>query len=239
MFIHHRTKGFVLKENERGEADKVFLVFTEDFGQIEVLAKGVRKIKSKLRGNIPLFSISEIEFVQGSVYKTLTDASLIDDFESIGKDLKKAEITSQIAETFTQLIKGEEKDLKIWSLLKETFETLNNSVLASTHRWLIFYYFLWRFFSILGYQPELYQCSFCREELRPEELYFSFRGGALCPVCSQKQKEVIEVNVNTIKILREILKRNLIGFLKIKIGEKDQKNLKTISDFYVSFILPS
>jgi len=80
VFTHYRTRGIILKEANRGEADRLFILYTKDFGKIEILGKGIRRINSKLRPGISFPSLSEIEFIQGKRYKTLTDASLLADF---------------------------------------------------------------------------------------------------------------------------------------------------------------
>jgi len=234
MFIHYRTKGFVLKETEKGEADKLFLVFTKDFGKLEILGKGIRKMKSKLRAGIPLFSISEIEFIQGKTYKTLTDAILIKDFETIKKDLKRLQVAFRISEAFDRLIKEPEKDEAVWQLFNETFDTLNHWSLVIGHWSLIYYYFLWNLLSILGYQPELYKCLICGKKLKPENLYFCKEGGIICHSCYKKEgSRALKIDPNVVKILREILKRNLQNFLKLKIQKEHQKFLQEVSNFYL------
>ena len=238
MFIHYRTQAFVLKEIERGEADKVFTVFTKDFGKLEILGRAIRKTTSKLRWGIPLFSISEIEFIQGKAYKTLTDAILIEDFENIKKDLKRLKTAFKVSETFNQLIKAPEKDEKIWHLLNETFKDLNNYPLSTTHYSLLYYYFLWNLLSILGYQPELYQCLICEKKLKPGVLYFTLQGGIICDTCYKKEKpESLKVNANIVKILRKILEKDFANLSKLRIKKEHQKPLKKISDFYLSSVL--
>ena len=104
MFVHHRTQSFVLKKTDRGEADQVLTIFTKDFGKLEILGRAIRKVKSKLRSGADLFYWSEIEFIQGKAYKTLTDVVLIDKFEGIRKDLNKLN-TCQLTNLLTyQLI---------------------------------------------------------------------------------------------------------------------------------------
>ena len=76
MFLNYRTKGFIFKKEDRGEADQLFTIYTKDFGKLEILGKAIRKISSKLRSGAETFYLSEIEFIQGKTYKTLTDAIL-------------------------------------------------------------------------------------------------------------------------------------------------------------------
>ena len=227
MFSHHRTQGFVLKQEERGEADKLFTVFTKDSGRLLILGKGIRKMTSKLRGGIPLFSISEIGFVLGN-RKTLTDSILIKEFGNFKTDLNRLEIVSKISNILDSVIKGEEEDLKIWELLNQVFEELNKKCNDS-----LFYYFLWNFFAILGYGPELYSCLKCKKKLEPENLWFS-KGGVVCEGCKDNS---IAIDPNTIKILREILKKDLERFLNLKIRKDFEKDLKRISYFYLDFLV--
>ncbi|MEK7071705.1 MAG: DNA repair protein RecO, partial [Patescibacteria group bacterium] len=114
MFIHYRSRGLIFKKEERGEADLLFTVYTKDFGKLEILGKSVRKIASKLRPSAEVFYLSEIEFIQGKIQKTLTDATLVDKFSGIRGDLKKIRIAHKISEVLDNLIKGQEPDEKIW-----------------------------------------------------------------------------------------------------------------------------
>lgn len=138
-----------MKKEDRGEADQVFTVFSEDFGRLEVLGRAVRKIKSKLRSGAELFYLSEIEFIQGKNYKTLTDALIIDKFKAVREDLEKLKTAYKIAAVFDRMITGQEKDEKLWQLLKEVFHRLNSATTDDLR--LLYKYFLWQFLAIQGY----------------------------------------------------------------------------------------
>lgn len=59
-----RTKALVLRRTNYGEADRILKLLTPQ-GQSSVLAKGVRKEKSKLAGGIELFAISDVTIHSG------------------------------------------------------------------------------------------------------------------------------------------------------------------------------
>ena len=59
------TSAIILKRVDYGEADRILTLLTPDHGKLSLMAKGVRKIKSKLAGGIELFSISTITFAEG------------------------------------------------------------------------------------------------------------------------------------------------------------------------------
>lgn len=237
MAIHHRTQGFIFKKTDSGEADRVFTFFTKDFGRLEILARAERKIKSKLRGGLEIFYLVDIEFIQGKTHKTLTDTFLIENFKNIRNDLERLAIAYKIGEVLDKLIKGEEKDEKIWNLILETFKILANLQFTIYNLQLVYYYFLWNLLTILGYQPEIYFCSLCQEKLKPGKLYFSFKeGGVFCNLCFKKIKDGKEIDENFVKILRIILKRDWPTLKKLKIEEFQKKLLEDISESYLSYI---
>jgi len=235
MFVHYRTKGLIFKKEDRGEANQLFTIYTKDFGKLEILGKAIRKTSSKLRSGADIFYLSEIEFIQGKAHKTLTDAILIEKFKNLRKDLKSLQIAYKISEVLDSLVRGQEPDEKIWQLLNEVFQKLNNLKLET-----IYYYFLWNLLSILGYQLELYHCGFCQKKLLPEKLYFNPKeGGIICQNCYKKLKSGKEINSESVKILRIILEKNWPTLSRLKFEKNYFKPLKMISTNYLSFILNS
>lgn len=235
MFVHYRTLGFVLKKEDKGEQDHLFTVFTKEFGKLKILGKSIRKLKSKLRSSIQPFYLVEIEFIQGKSYKTLTDAIRIERFKKIEKDLDKLKIAGEIAEISDNFIKGEEPDKKIGNLILETFKRLNGCVFQLN--FIVFYYFLWNFFSILGYCPEINECVLCQKKLLPKNLYFSSeQGGIICEKCFKKTKKRKKISPETIKILRIFLKKNWKILSKLKIKEENKKELNEFSENYLAFL---
>lgn len=153
--MHYRTKGIILRKQDRGEADQLLTVFSKDFGRVEVLARAVRKIKSKLRSGAQLFELSEIEFVQGKNHKTLTDALIIDKFKAIRQDLQKLKTAYKIAEVFDKMITGQEKDEKLWQLFEQVFSRLSRA--GANDLPMLYKYFVWQFLTIQGYDPRHYE----------------------------------------------------------------------------------
>jgi len=248
MFVHYRTTGLIFKKDDRGETDQLFTVYTKDFGKLEILGKAIRKISSKLRSGAELFYLSEIEFIQGKTQKTLTDAILIEKFKNLREDLKTLSVAYKISEILDNLIKGQEPDEKIWQLLLETFERLNNYTLYPKTYTLIYYYFLWNLLSILGYQPELYNCVICQKNLStyfaekygldraqmilcsgllPEKLYLNPKeGGLICQNCFKKVNPVRKLKLsNGVKLGIIEIKPEVVKILRIIL----KKNWLTLS----------
>lgn len=151
MSSHFRTQGIVLDKQDIGEADRIFTVFTRDFGKLQLRAVSARKITSKLRGGLELFYCSEIAFVQGKSFKTITDAAVIDRYPILRADIMGMRILNRLSEITDEMLRGEEKDERVWNLLSETLLLFNRHHMRSQDRNLAAYYFLWNLLYLTGY----------------------------------------------------------------------------------------
>jgi DNA repair protein RecO len=233
-YSHYRTQGIFLAQENRGEADQLFFVFTLDFGMVEILGRAVRKLTSKLRSGANLFSLAEIEFIQGKHYKILTDALPLEKFGNIQQDTAKVAIAKSLSAAMRFLLIRPEKDAKIWRLLKDSFGYLNNQPGG-----LIPYYFLWNLLGLLGYLPELYHCPLCQEKVRPEIFYLIPKeGGLVCGHCASglelERNERVFIKVNTVKLIRMFLQKPLGVLARLKVDKLDLENLVTVSAFTLS-----
>jgi DNA repair protein RecO (recombination protein O) len=236
MAVHYRTQGIILEKEDRRDSDQFLTIYTKDFGKVEVLAKAVKKITSKLRGGADLFYFSEIEFIQGKNRKTLTDAILIDKFSNIRKDLKKLQALWRIAEILDKLSSREEKENKVWELLIETIRKLDDENLKLEPS-VLYHYFLWNLLSLLGYEPELYSCNFCKKRLGPQKFYFDFKeGGVICEKCLSV-REGGEISQSIVKIIRIFLNKNWQILARLKIDPESRRLLKKVSESYLSEVL--
>jgi len=225
MTIRYKTRGFVLKKTDRDEADRIFTIFTENFGKIEVRGKAIRKMNSKIRSGIDCFSISEIEFIQGKNYKTLTDASVIE------KKTGKLAFFNKASSLIDDLIKGEEQDKKIWNLICNVFGHLKNDKYGNKSQ-LLYFYLMWNMLADSGYLPEINFCSKCRKKISQNGLSFSNKdGGVVCGECSAKGC-YRKINSDIVKMIRLILKKDWNTFSKLKITKESKEIFAQVSVNY-------
>ena len=75
-----RTKAIVLRRTNYGEADRILQLLTPDHGKISVIAKGVRREKSKLAGGIELFAVCDVSVIPGKGDMGTLTSSRLDTF---------------------------------------------------------------------------------------------------------------------------------------------------------------
>ena len=81
-----RTRAIVLRRTNYGEADRILQLLTPE-GKRSVMARGVRREKSKLAGGIELFAISDVVISEGKGdLGILTSARLVQFYRHILED---------------------------------------------------------------------------------------------------------------------------------------------------------
>ena len=120
-----------MKKRDFGEADRLFWIYTEKFGMIMASAKGVRLEKSKLRGNLDVFTCGDFAVISSKDFWRLVDAretiSLKFNHNSaeqpslIGGQVK---VFARTASLLARMIKGEERNEEIWKQVKNLFLNL-------------------------------------------------------------------------------------------------------------------
>lgn len=99
------TTGIVLSRRDYQEADRIITVLMPDQGKISLIAKGVRRPKSKLAGGIELFSVSELTFLSGrSDLKTLVSSRLITHYGNIVKDIQRTMLGYEFLKSLGKVI---------------------------------------------------------------------------------------------------------------------------------------
>jgi len=116
-----KTRSIVLRRTNYGEADRVLNVLTP-VGKMSVMAKGVRKERSKLAGGIELFCVSDIVVHKGKGdLGVLTSARLVEFYGEILRDLQAMELVGgvlrEVSRRAEQVDVPEYFDL-VWQVLR-------------------------------------------------------------------------------------------------------------------------
>lgn len=148
-----RTRAIVLRRTNYGEADRILQLITPD-GRHAVMARGVRKEKSRLAGGIELFAVSDIVIGQGKgELGILTSARLVQFYRHILEDYDKMQFAYEALKLTASA--SEMVDEPEWfEVISEVLMALDvNSVeLNLTRTW-----FYLRHAALLGHEMNLTQ----------------------------------------------------------------------------------
>lgn len=107
----HTTEGFILSSAPVGEANRIFHIFTREFGVIIATAQGVRLSKSKLRPHLLDYSFSSVSLVKGKEFWRITSAA--------GVSRSNNKIYIQILTIIKRLLQGEGEHETLFDYLKK------------------------------------------------------------------------------------------------------------------------
>ena len=123
----YKTFGVVLKQNNFGEADRLLTVFTKTHGKVKLLAKSVRKLSSRKRGHLELFSHAKLVCAKGKNLDLITEATTVDNFPQLRQNLNRVRIAYLLCELVNDLTAENQEHEDIYNLLLFYLSQLNNS----------------------------------------------------------------------------------------------------------------
>jgi len=193
----YQLDAIILERRDHGEADRVLMVLAAD-GRHDLLARGVRKPRSRKTGHLELFCRTQmlVSRVQGS-WDIISQAEALELWEKLREDFVRGTYARHVAELVLRFFEGE-TELELFELVNTTLTLLEHT--PEPERLLRWYE--QQVLNLAGFRPEWRMCvgerggQPCRTPLRPQPdvriLYgIDFeRGGALCPECSTQVFDV-------------------------------------------------
>lgn len=227
----YSTKCIILNRESFRENDSRVAVYTESRGKLNLVARGTKKISSKLAGHIEPISLTDIMIIRGRRFDYIGGAASRDCYFNIKTDLERLKFAGAGIKVFNDLIKPEERDPGLFLLLNDYLHIINFSAAAKAE--LVYYFFIFYLLSSLGYKPELFSCLKCKRKIKPGQIYFDYAAGsAICSNCG-KTKHSLTISGNSVKVLRFAHKNNInkSSTLNISISTKAEI-VKLIRSFY-------
>lgn len=162
-----RTEAIILRRTNYGEADRILNLLTPEHGKLTVMARGVRRPKSKLAGGLELFATCDLTIRQGrGEIGMVTSARLVNFYGQILRDYERLRLgydclkrLAKVAETVA------EPDF--YYLLKASLEYLNELSIDSR---MIALWLRLRLDSLLGAELNL-TTDVNGQALSPDERY--------------------------------------------------------------------
>ncbi|MDB5185385.1 MAG: repair protein RecO [Candidatus Saccharibacteria bacterium] len=162
-----QTRGIILSRTDYGEADRIITLLTPDQGKLRLMARGVRRVKSKLAGGVELFSISDITFIRGrGEIGTMISARLLTHYGDIVRDVNRTMLGYELTKQLHRATE-DEPEPEYFELLEQAFVALNDARISID---LIRIWFAGQLVRIAGHTPNLYT-DLSGEKLTADQKY--------------------------------------------------------------------
>ena len=194
-----QTQGIVLGRTDYQESNRIINFLTADQGKLALMARGVRKPKSKLAAGIELFSVSSISFVKGrGDIGTLISARAEETYGNIVKDINRVQCGYGMIKLLNHSTEDHAED-DYFSALQQALSALDNQSIDTDF---IEAWFSAQLLRISGHAPNLITDS-DGQKLSSDDCY-TFDIESMC--FSAKSSGIF--SANTIKSLRLMFSPN-------------------------------
>ncbi|PIS42200.1 MAG: DNA repair protein RecO [Candidatus Kerfeldbacteria bacterium CG08_land_8_20_14_0_20_40_16] len=218
MFTHH-SSAFILKRQDFKEYDKLLTIYSEKEGKIEVVARGTRKIQSKLAGHLEPFALVDLMVAQGKYHDRVTGSTILKNFEHLKSNFERIALATYFNESVDHLTRLHQTDQQTFDLIKEAYSALDHYNQKREDDFkrqvLIVLSFLLRLLSLQGFQPSFKNCFYCQRGIKEEQNFISYSQlSIICPACRKNEDNLETISPTTLKVLR-LMSQERFSSLKI------------------------
>lgn len=177
----YQTTGIVIGRTNFGEADRVIRVLTAERGKIGLMARGVRKIKSRSAGHLEPYGETALSLAEGrGSLDVVTGARLIWYPHRLRADYDALELTQRLVTVVDRVAAERQPAPELYHHLRETLGAVDQDGATA----LVELWFKLRLLQITGFRPALDGCLVCGRRGADAEYFFdAVRGGLVCADC--------------------------------------------------------
>jgi len=184
-----RTEALVFKAFRFGETSMIVRLFTREQGVVPVIARGIRRPKSRFGGALEPFHRLRVTYYDkpGREIQTLKDVELLAEHPGVVHSLERMEVGGRWLRLLRAVVPDSVPAPPLWDLAASAVARLEAVPVERTGRWDA--YHRARIGSELGLEPRLHHCAGCgRPRTAGEGLAFSLEeGGIVCPGCASRR----------------------------------------------------
>lgn len=181
-----RTEAFVFKAFRYGETSMIVRLFTRERGVVPVIARGIRRPKSRFGGALePFHRLGVVYYDKPSrEIQTLKEVELLADHPGVVRSLERMESAGRWFRFLRAVVPDGMPAPPLWDLAARSVVRLEAIAPDRADRWET--YHRARAASLLGLEPRLHECAGCgRGREVAARIAFSIEeGGVLCPECA-------------------------------------------------------
>jgi len=230
----YRTEAIVLKRSDFGEADRLLTLYSKEFGKIRAIAKGARKPQSRKTGHVELFMRSKFFIAKGRSLDIITQAEMIDSYAALRDDLLHVSHASYAVELLDRFTVEEDPHSGLYNLLDHTltrFAETDDLNLATR-------YYELHLLAATGFQPRLFHCVSCGEDIEEQDQFFSAElGGILCPACRHADRRAVPVSAAAVKVMRYLQTRHWDTVKHLRLRKELLQELEGLMHKYIQHTL--
>ena len=225
------VRGLVIRSVDYKEADKILTVLTGEYGKLTVSARGARRKGSRISAASQLFAYSEMTlFVYNGRFQ-LNEATLLEQFVGIDKEIETLALASYLAEVLGCEEEQGQGNPPVLRLALNSLYALAKGLYPKSR---IKAAFELRYCALAGYAPDLSDgCAFCGS-VTPEPLLAPQAGLLHCRGCAaQAGERGLPLDQKALEAARYILNCDLKRLFAFELEGRSQVLLEQACEAYL------
>ena len=226
-----QLQGVIISKRDFGEQDKLFNIFTEKEGKIEIIAKNIRSGTSKRSSHMELFNHGTFFLYKSPTHYYLNQCQTIDEFQKLKSNLDTISAGYFAAEILDKLTPIADPHEDLFQLMVDFLRQLGeypqkNPILLLT--------FKLQLLSKLGILPHDIECSKCGSKLAPATKYIPEEHSFYCEECIDRNG--VTLSPSTIKLFYFLTRKHLSESIRIKSDHQldlSLNELTMLTDLYL------
>ena len=225
------TLALVLRVTDYNDRDSLLTLLTRNHGKLTVKARGLRRKNSPLTAPCQLLAYGEFTLFEYRGMYTINEASSIELFQSLRRDLTKLSLGTYFAQVAETLAQEDLPNPELQSLLLNCLYALSGDKYPEPQVKAVFEF---RAACLGGYTPELSGCHVCGN---PYPDRFDISAGRLeCGSCRSPDSGGLRIPVapGTLEALRYIAGCEPKRLFAFRAGEQTLTQLAQVTESYLA-----
>jgi DNA repair protein RecO (recombination protein O) len=231
----YQTAAIVLSRFELGEADRVLTVLTPHDGKLRVIAKGVRRMKSRLGGSLEPFAELQLQLARGRTFDVVTQAIVVQAWLKLRDRLESAATAWYIGEMADRATEEHAPAYAIYALMHRAFQLLDDGMAPGrVARW-----FETGLADALGVRPEVERCVECDRAFEESEAFrwVPALGGVLCERHPNPPGEWVTLSLAALKVLRAYRRLDIEALAALRLSAATEAEVEAAMRRYMRHVL--
>jgi DNA repair protein RecO (recombination protein O) len=231
-----KTAAIILHSRKWGEGDRIVTCYTRRFGKIRAIARGARKLKSRLGGSLEPFVLCQLDLFEkpgDSLYR-ISQVAMQEPFAGFRDDLTLMAAAARMVNLVAAIAAEGDADARMFEGLEQGLRHL----LVSSDPRLTVLLFQIRMLGLTGFKPQIEYCASCGRCRSDMISQFSpMAGGLICMVCaSHHPVECVALSQGSVAFLRQALRLtpNLVS--RLNAGSQVRSEVETAIERYVTAV---
>lgn len=198
------------------------------YGKISCVAKGARRPKSALLAGTQMFCFGEYLVYKGSQTYHINSVEPIEVFYNLRIDLDKLKYAVHINKIVQDVTHENQNCYKILQLVLNTLYTISET---DKNLDMVLSVFKLRLLCILGFTPQVMQCTNCNE--KEALVYFSIKDNGLkCKICGKQDTSVIQISESTLNAIKYTVTAPPKKLYSFNLKDEALEEFKLVSKIY-------